>query len=110
MLDLRYEDFIKGINDPKGIKQIDFYVDGYQHYHSCSIGRYIDKLKYKDKVAVIDARIQCILTKDRKEDVAFLYTFREDYKLFNLGKNGKFTLKDIWKKIVITNISYFDHE
>ena len=40
------EDFLSGINDRtsgKGIKQIDFYLRNYPHYHSCSIGRYIDK-------------------------------------------------------------------
>ena len=35
-------------------------------------------------------------------------TFKEDYKLFNFGRKGKFTLKDIWDKVVITNIVYFE--
>ena len=108
-MDFKYKDFIKGINNRNGIKQIDFYVDGYPHYNSCSIGRYIDKMKYKDRVAVVDFRIQCILTKDHKEDVAFLDTFREDYKLFNFQKKGKFTLKDIWDRIVVTKVTYFQN-
>ena len=105
---LEYKDFIEGINNPKGIKQIDFYVDGYPHYHSCSIGRYIEKIKFKGKTAVVDYRITCILTKDHSEDVHFFSTFKEDFKLFNFGKKGRFALKDIWEKIVITNIERFE--
>ena len=39
---MEYKEFIDGINDPKMIKQIDFYIQGYNHYRKCSIGRYIE--------------------------------------------------------------------
>lgn len=102
---MTYDEFLKGINDPNGIKQIDFYVEGYGHYNKCSIGRYIEKVRGTNKI--LDFRITCILTKDHTEDVSFFKTFKEDYKLFNFASKGKFTLKAVWDKIVITNIEYF---
>ena len=41
---MEYKEFIDGINDSKIIKQIDFYIQGYNHYRKCSIGRYIEKI------------------------------------------------------------------
>ena len=32
---MTYNEFVEGINDPKKIKQIDFYIDGYNHYRNC---------------------------------------------------------------------------
>ncbi len=101
---MSYEEFIKSINNEKEIKQIDFYVDGYAHYKNCSIGRYIDKMLGKE----FNGRITCILTQDHSEKVNFWKKFQEDYKLFDFGRKGKFTLKDIWDKVVITNIVYFE--
>ena len=103
---MTYEEFIKEINDEKKIKQIDFYVDGYAHYKNCSIGRYTDKMLGKE----FDCRITCILTKDQSEKVSFYEKFKENYKLFDFGRKGKFTLKDIWDKVIITNIVYFESE
>ena len=101
---MSYEEFIKNINDEKKIKQIDFYIDGYSHYKNCSIGRYKEKIFGNE----FNFRITCILTKDHSEDVSFFEKIKEDYKLFDFGKKGKFTLKDIWDKVVITNIVYFE--
>ncbi|MBR2340070.1 MAG: hypothetical protein IKA74_04480 [Clostridia bacterium] len=100
---MNYDEFIKGINDEQKIKQIDFYIDGYAHYKNCSIGRYKEKIFGNE----FNFRITCILTKDHSEYVSFYETFKEDYKLFNFGKKGKFTLKDVWDKVVITKIEYF---
>ena len=100
---MSYEQFIEDINSKK-IKQIDFYVDGYAHYHHCSIGRYKETFFGRE----CDYRITCILTQDHSEDVSFIDTFNEDYKLFDFGRKGKFTLKDIWDKIVITNVEFFE--
>ena len=108
MKKLEYNDFIEGINNPYKIKQIDFYVDGYSHYRNCSIGRYINKTTFKGKTFATNYRITCILTKDHSEDVSFAFTFKENRKLFNFGKKGRFTLKDVWDKIVITNIVFFE--
>lgn len=102
---MEYKEFIDGINDSKIIKQIDFYIQRYNHYRKCSIGRYIEKIRGINKV--IDFRITCILTQDHSEDVSFAFKFKEDYKLFNFGSKGKFTLKEVWDKVVITNVEYF---
>lgn len=47
---MTYNEFIEGINNPDKIKQMDFYIDGYGHYNSCSIGRYIEKVKGIEKL------------------------------------------------------------
>ena len=68
------EAFLAGINDRtsgKGIKQIDFYLRNYPHYHSCSIGRYIDKFNINGETKSLNFRITCILTKDHAEDCSF---------------------------------------
>lgn len=103
---MTYEEFIEGINDPKKIKQVNFYIEGYNHYRNCSIGRYIEKIGYPVNKTV-DYRITCILTKDHSEDVNFLFRFHENYKLFHFGSKGRFTLKEVWDKVVITNVEFF---
>ena len=103
---MTYDEFIKGINNPNEIKQIDFYIEGYAHYNKCNIGRYIDKIREINQQ--FNNRITCILTKNHSEDVSFLYTFKEDYKLFNFGLKVKYTLKQVWDKVIITNIEYFN--
>ena len=44
---MTYDEFLEGINNPDKIKQIDFYIEGYNHYRNCSIGRYIEKIGYE---------------------------------------------------------------
>ncbi len=34
---MTYDEFINGINDSNKIKQINFYINGYNHYRNCSI-------------------------------------------------------------------------
>ena len=46
MKNMTYNEFIDGINDPNKIKQINFYIDGYNHYRNCSIGRYREKIDH----------------------------------------------------------------
>ena len=43
---MTYDEFLEGINNPDKIKQIDFYIEGYNHYRNCSIGRYKEKIGY----------------------------------------------------------------
>lgn len=101
-----YTEFIEQINDRNGIKQIEFYIRDYPHYHSCSIGRYIDTIC---RGKTLNGRITCILTKD-SEIISFYDKFDEDCKIFNFkGKGGKKTLKDVWDRIVITGIIYWDN-
>ena len=48
------------------------------------------------------------MSSSTSEDVSFPFKFKEDYKLFNFGSKGRFTLKDVWDKVVITKIEYFE--
>ena len=108
MITLKYEEFIKGINrDTGNIKQINFYIEGYPHYHDCSIGRYIKKVRVRERIVTLTGWIRCILTIDHSENVSFYRTFKEDRKIFDFRRKGRRTLKDVWDKVVITNISYF---
>ena len=110
MIALKYEDFIKGISrDTGNIKQINFYIKGYPHYYDCSIGRYIKKVRVHERIVTLTGRITCILTKDHSEVVSFYRTFKEDRKIFDFGRKGRYTLKDVWDKVVITDIQYFDN-
>ena len=34
---MTYDEFLEGINNPDKIKQIDFYIEGYNHYRNCDI-------------------------------------------------------------------------
>lgn len=104
---MTYDEFIDGINDSSKIKQIDFYIEGYNHYRNCSIGRYKERIGYSVN-KIVDYRITCILTKDHSEDISFPFKFKEDYKLFYFGSKGGFTLKEVWNKVVITKVEYFE--
>ena len=94
-----YENVIDGLNHGE-IKQICFSVKNYVHYQNCVITRLEDKLANGNTIVLIEVN----LTKDSSEKVSFFKTFKEDYKLFNLGKRGRFTLKQLWPEIAISNI------
>ena len=68
-----------GINDRtsgKGIKQIDFYLRNYPHYHSCSIGRYIDKFNINGET-IINTRFH------NEPNIRFVFLVRRPFQ--NLG-------------------------
>jgi hypothetical protein len=44
------------------------------------------------------------LSDQKAEKVSFLNEFKEDYKLFNFGKKGKYTLKQVWEYIDIIEL------
>ena len=104
---MTYDEFLEGINNSDKIKQIDFYIKRYNYYRNCSIGRYKEKKGYTVN-KIVDFRITCILPKDHSEDVSFQFKFKEDYKLFRFGSKGRFTLKEVWDKVVVTKIEYFE--
>ncbi len=98
---ISYENFIVQLNC-FAIKKIDFSVEGYSHYSHCSIQTKKDVLENGNIIPLINV----CLTKDGKEDVSFYKTFNEKYKLFDMKKRGTYTLKQIWKKVIIHNIEY----
>ena len=97
---LSYQQFIDEINNGKIIKAV-FQVKDYAHYRCCSIERIIDFFPSGNSMARIDVR----LTKD-SERVGFLEIFKEDCKLFKMGRKGTFTLKQMWDRIDFISIDY----
>ena len=97
-------DYRRIINDLNNgiVKQIRFCVDNYYHYRDCKIARTKHKMNNKIQVHHIDVS----LTADSSEKISFLNEFQEDVKLFNMGKKGKFTLKQMWPRITILEIEY----
>ena len=91
-----YQEIINELNKFKIIK-LSFFIEGYSHYKNCII--------YKIEDPTLCMQIE--LTKDNSEKIKFR-KFVEDYKLFNFGRKGKFTLKQVWDKVCITEIEYSD--
>lgn len=91
-----YTKVIEDLNSGK-IKKIVFDVKGYAHYNHCEISNIYDKLDIK--------RILIKPVDDNSETVAFYKTFKEDYKIFKMGRKGTFTLKQMWNDIEITEIT-----
>ena len=94
-----YRDIIDGLNDGT-ISKISFLIRNYSHYQQCTIFRVIDTLPNKKTIV----RIVVNPTTDNSEMVSFYKTFKEDYKIFNLGNKGKFTLNHLWNDIEILTI------
>lgn len=96
-----YKDIIDGLNDGT-ISKISFSVRNYSHYKYCTIVRIIDTLPSTKTIV----RIVVNPTPDNSEMISFYKTFKEDYKMLNLGTRGKFTLKQLWDEIEVLNIEY----
>ena len=103
-INFSYDMFITQLNNYK-IKRIVFSVKNYPHYNNCSIQVKSDELKNTNVIYSILIR----LTNDGSEDVGFYKQFKEEYKLFHMGKKGSFTLKQMWNKIDIMDVEYFDY-
>ena len=89
-----YEEIVKKLNNFEIIK-LCFYIEGFAHYRNCVI--------YKVDEPTLCMQIE--LTRDNFEKIKFR-KFVENFKLFNFGRKGKFTLKQIWDKVCITEIKY----
>lgn len=101
LMDYNYEDIINNLNEGK-IASILFSLKGYSHYKKCIIKRYVDFID-SDKFLI---RIEVKLVEDDSETVSFYKYFKEDYKLFKLGKKGSFTLKQVWNNVQILQINF----
>lgn len=100
-----YCEFIQKINAGK-IKKLLFSLSSYPHYKNCSIEHVVDN----PKEGVFIKIIIVTLTSDKTEKVSFYKFFDEKYKLFDFKRKGKFTLKQIWDKIVIRSIEEITEE
>lgn len=94
-----YTDFIRNLHSGN-IRKIIFKVKEYQHYKNCSILRVCDILPSGNKITLFIVK----LSDKKDEKVSFLNKFKEDYKLFNFGKKGKYTLKQVWEYIDIIEL------
>ena len=96
---MEYEEFINLINGDRFSYAL-FEVSGYAHYKHCEIR------KFKPSYLGGDHKIVDVSLSNRSsEKVSFLDTFKEEYKLFFLGRKlGTQTLKQVWNRIVIHEI------
>ena len=99
MIKYSYEQFIKMLNS-RDIISINFFIEGYAHYKNCNICCKTDTLPKGAEVFLIEVN----LTNDNSEKIAFYKTIDEKYKFFDFKRKGKFTLKEIWNKVIITQI------
>lgn len=95
---ISYEELIDGLNSRK-IVYVYFSVEGYSHYRNCEI--IIEGMAFYFGGA---DTIQIYLAKG--EYTGFLTTFEENVKLFDFGRKGRYTLKQIWNRIEIREIKY----
>lgn len=102
-MNYNYEEIINNLNEGK-IEIIIFSIKEYAHYKKCIIKRCVDCV-CNDKHIV---RIEVKLVEDDSETVSFYKYFKEDYKLFKFGKKGTFTLKQVWNKVQVIQINYYD--
>ncbi|MCH5152110.1 MAG: hypothetical protein J1F65_05595 [Clostridiales bacterium] len=102
---IEYDRFINEINSGI-ITEIYFAVKDYAHYKNCSIKRVIDTLPSGRQLVLI----KVCLTADGVYDVSFLNTFKENTKLFQMGRKGTFTLKQMWNKIYIHDIKFAENK
>ena len=100
---LSYQQFIDEINNCKIIKAV-FLIENYAHYNKCVIKRAADIFD-NGSTAVYYDYICVELTKD-SEHYTFLNKFDEDVKLFDMKRNGKYTLKQMWDRIKFITIEY----
>ncbi len=94
-----YRQIIDDLNTGK-ISAICFSITNYTHYKHCVIERKVNILPNGKSLILISVK----LTQDHTEDVAFLGKFKEDEKIFKMGRKGAFTLKEIWKFVDIMQI------
>ncbi len=100
MKTLSYQQFIDDINCGTIVNAI-FQIQDYAHYNYCSIERIVDTFPSGDSIVTIVVK----LTKD-SEQFGFYKTFDEKCKLFNMGRRGTFTLKQMWDRIKFISIDY----
>ena len=96
-----YEYIINNLNEGI-IESVVFSVKNYSHYKKCKISRIID-INGNNKQFI---RIEVKLVEDNTETISFCEKFKNDYKLFKLGRKGSFSLNQIWENIEILQINY----
>ena len=106
---LTYQQFIDGINNGKILKAV-FKVKDYAHYRCCSIERIVDIFPSSNSIVRIDVTLAKDYYLDQYGHVlgrfGFWEKFDEKRKLFDMGRKGTFTLKQMWDRIEFISIDY----
>ncbi len=100
---MEYREFEKALNEGL-FEEIRFSIDGYNHYSSCRI----NYVKGKSQDNLFYPYIEFHLTQDDSEYCRFHKRFRGTEKMFHIKGKGSFTLKDIWKKVLVSYVRYSD--
>ncbi len=106
---LSYQQFIDDINNGKITKAI-FRVKDYAHYDFCTIESIVDVFPSGKPLVRIDVK----LAKDYYigqyghifGNFSFYEKFKEERKIFSMGRKGTFTLKQMWDRIEFISIDY----
>ena len=98
---MKYNEFVEKLNAGK-IRKVTFSVPGYAHYKKCVIEYTRSDPSRSDSLAMI----WFFMTEDGYEKYGFIEKYKENTKLFDFKKRGKFTLAQIWRKISIESIEY----
>ena len=96
---MEYQALINDLNTEK-IQGFRFSVKNYGHYRNCVIKR-VNEIMPNGKVVTL---ILAKLTEDGAEKISYFSDFNDAHKIFNMGRKGKFTLKEIWDRIEILEI------
>lgn len=99
-----YDEIINELNEEK-IESIIFSIEGYAHYKKCVIQRFVHIDSNNDQII----RIEFKLVEDDSETISFYKKYNDNHKIFKFGRKGSFTFKQIWNKVQILQINYYDN-
>ena len=94
-----YRDMLERLNDHR-IEEVRFSIEGYGHYRDCVLRHFYEYLPALGKKAHLG--IEAVLSRD--ERAMFHGPFKDEMKIFHLGKEGKKSLRYLMKRIVVTSI------
>ena len=96
---MEYKDFINLIKSDRFSYAL-LEVSGYAHYKHCEIRKITPSWLREGHYL-----ITVTPSSNPSEEVTFVDTYKDSFKLFYLGRTkGKFTLKQIWDRIIIHEI------
>ena len=92
---------LDGVNKGK-LDDVHFFIDGYNHYHSCHLKR-----KYQKYELIDEPVFECIelsLCDDGSESSFYHGEFLDKEKVFNIKGKGRFTLREIFNLVKFISI------
>lgn len=95
-----YQEIVDGLNDGS-IKKVCFAVENYGHYSDCVAEGFPADCRQ-------NAEVVFRLTPDGNETCVFCRRVNPDEKIFVFKGKGKYSLRQIWNKIVVKSVVYFE--